>query len=126
MAKKVTKRKKYSVDVLTKKIVAFANERDWAQFHNFKDLSLSLALEAAEVMEHFQWRAEKELKQYAATHKEEIGEELADVLYWVLLTSHYLGIDPLEALDKKFKKTVAKYPLAKVKGKHMNKHGSGA
>lgn len=103
---------------ITKRIVAFRNARDWKQFHNPKDLSLSLVLEAAEVMEHFQWKNKEEIEKYVVEAKGEIGEELADVLYWVLLMSHDLDIDVLAALDKKMKKNEAKYPVEKAKGKH--------
>ena len=61
-----------------KRVVTFCDERDWAQFHNGKDEALSLVLEAAEVLEHFQWKNGDELKEYIKTHKEEIGEELSD------------------------------------------------
>ncbi len=103
---------------LTKRIVAFRNARDWKQFHNPKDLSLSLVLEATEVMEHFQWKSKEEMEKYIVEAKVEIGEELADVLYWVLLMSHDLKIDVLGALDEKMKKNEAKYPVEKAKGKH--------
>ncbi|MBU1034715.1 nucleotide pyrophosphohydrolase [Patescibacteria group bacterium] len=103
---------------LTEKIIEFRNARDWKQFHNPKDVSLSLVLEATEVMEHFQWKNPDEIKTYIETNKNEIGEELADVLYWVLLMSHDLGIDVLDALEKKIKKNEDKYPVEKAKGKH--------
>src|SRR3990167_7142394 len=106
------------VDELTKKIVAFRNARDWKQFHNPKDLSLSLVLEATEVMEHFQWKSKEEIEKYIVEARGEIGEELADVLYWVLLMSHDLKIDVLDALDKKLKKNAKKYPIKKARGKH--------
>ena len=66
---------------LTKKIVAFRDARDWKQFHNPKDVALSLMLEAAEVGEHFQWKNEKEIQAYIKQHKNNIGEELADTLW---------------------------------------------
>ncbi len=106
------------IDEITKRIVAFRNARDWKQFHNPKDLSLSLVLEATEVMEHFQWKSKEEIEKYVVEAKEEIGEELADVLYWVLLMSHDLKIDVLVALDKKMKINEKKYPVKKAKGKH--------
>jgi NTP pyrophosphatase (non-canonical NTP hydrolase) len=106
------------IDEFTKRIVAFRNARDWKQFHNPKDLAVSLVLEATEVMEHFQWKNKEEIEKYVVEAKGEIGEELADVLYWVLLMSHDLKIDVLSALDKKMKKNEAKYPVEKAKGKH--------
>lgn len=101
---------------LTQKIVEFREARDWKQFHNAKDLALSLVLEATEVLEHFQWRNGKDLEQYVQSNKAEISEELADVLYWVLLMSHDLEIDISEALEKKLKKNEEKYPISKSKG----------
>ena len=107
-----------NIEDLTKRIIAFRDARDWKQFHNSKDVALSLVLEAGEVMEHFQWKNEEEIKKYVETNKAEIGEELADVLYWVLLMSHDLKIDVLDALEKKIKKNEGKYPVEKSKGKH--------
>jgi len=103
---------------LTKRIIKFRDARDWKQFHNPKDVSLSLVLEAGEVMEHFQWKNKEEMEKYIVTNKDDIGEELADVLYWVLLMSHDLKIDVLKALEKKIKKNEEKYPIEKAKGKH--------
>lgn len=103
---------------ILKRMLEFREARDWKQFHNPKDLALSLVLESAEVLEHFQWKNGKELEEYIATHKAEIGEELADTLYWVLLLSHDLGIDVFDALEKKMDKNEAKYPVEKAKGSH--------
>jgi len=103
---------------LIKRIIAFRNARDWKQFHNPKDVALSLVLEAAEVMEHFQWKSKEEMEKYIVTNKSDIGEELADVLYWVLLMSADLNIDILNALKEKIKKNEEKYPVEKSKGRH--------
>jgi len=105
-------------DELTKKIIAFRDERNWAQFHNPKDVSLSLVLEAAEVMEHFQWKSPVEIKEYVVSHKKEIGEELADVLYWALLLAHDLKIDLVDASEKKLEKNRQKYPVEKALTQH--------
>jgi NTP pyrophosphatase (non-canonical NTP hydrolase) len=104
------------LDILTKKIIDFRNKRNWKQFHNPKDLAISLSLEAAEVLEHFQWKSKEEIEEYVINHKEHIGEELADVLYWVLLFSCDLKIDISKALEKKIKKNGRKYPVEKSKG----------
>ncbi len=106
------------VNEIVKKIINFRDARDWKQFHNPKDVSLSLVLEAGEVMEHFQWKNKEEIEEYIKTDKEHIGEELADVLYWILLMGHDLDIDVFDALDKKIKKNEEKYPVEKAKGKH--------
>ncbi|HBC71603.1 MAG TPA: nucleotide pyrophosphohydrolase [Holosporales bacterium] len=103
---------------LTAKIVEFRDARDWKQFHNPKDMALSLVLESAEVMEHFQWKSQSEMEEYVKAHKDDIGDELADVLYWVLLMSHDLGIDILDAAEKKAEKNAEKYPVDKARGKH--------
>lgn len=107
-----------NIENLTKKIIAFRNARDWKQFHNPKDVALSLVLEAGEVMEHFQWKNKEEMEKYVRENKTAIGEELADVLYWVLLMSYDLNIDVLDALEKKIKINEDKYPVEKAKGKH--------
>ncbi len=116
--KNLSKEKMKNIDDLIKRIIAFRDARDWKQFHNPKDVALSLVLEAGEVMEHFQWKNKEEMKKYVIENKNEIGEELADVLYWVLLMSHDLKIDVLDALEKKIKKNEEKYPVEKAKGKH--------
>ena len=107
-----------NINDLTKRIIDFRNARDWKQFHNPKDVSLSLVLEAGEVMEHFQWKNKEEIEQYIITDKEHIADELADVLYWVLLMSHDLNIDILDSLENKIRKNEDKYPVEKAKGRH--------
>lgn len=103
---------------LTEKLAAFRDERDWKQFHNPKDCAISLLLEAAEVLEHFQWKSKEEMEKYIMTNKTDIGEELADVLHWVLLMSHDLNIDVFDVLEKKIAKDAEKYPVEKAKGKN--------
>ena len=107
-----------NISDLTKKIISFRDTRNWKQFHNPKDVALSLVLEASEVMEHFQWKNKEEMEKYIVEHKVDIGEELADVLYWVLLMSHDLNLDVLDALEKKITKNEEKYPVEKARGKH--------
>ncbi len=87
------------IESLTEKLLNFRKDRDWEQFHNPKDMALSLTLEATEVLEHFQWKNGVVLDEYVKTHAEHLGEELADVLGWVLLLSHDLGIDINEAMQ---------------------------
>lgn len=106
------------IKTIQEKVVAFRDARDWKQFHNPKDLALSLVLEATEVLEHFQWKNPKEVEEYAKTHKGEIAEELADTLYWVLLMAHDLGIDLAAASEAKMAKNEAKYAVVKSKGNH--------
>src|SRR3989337_3634202 len=96
------------ISAIIQEIEKFRTDRDWRQFHNFKDMALSLVLEATEVLEHFQWKDLKEVEEYAKTHKNKVGEELADVLYWVLLMSHDLGLDILSALRSKINESERK------------------
>ena len=103
---------------IIEEVLQFRNERDWEQFHNPKDLAISLSLEASEVLEHFQWKSKEEIEEYIKTHKKHIGEELADVFYWVLLMSNDLDINIEEALKLKMKENEKKYPIKKSKGKH--------
>lgn len=102
---------------LTEEILKFRNERDWEQFHTPKDLALSLVLEASEVLEHFQWKNGDELKKYLQENKSKLGEELSDVLYWVLLLSHDLGIDIKSEFKKKMELNAKKYPVEMARGK---------
>ena len=106
-----------TLEALTERILAFRKARDWEQFHNPKDMALSLVLEATEVMEHFQWKSPEEMAQYTKTNKNDIAEELADVLSWVLLMSHDFDIDIMDALNKKITKNETRYPVEKSKGR---------
>ena len=106
------------LEKIVERIIKFRDARDWKQFHNPKDVALSLVLEAGEVMEHFQWKNTEEMKKHIEENRYEIADELADVLYWVLLMSHDLDINILEALDKKVAKNEKKYPVEKSKGVH--------
>ncbi len=99
---------------LIKDIRQFTKERDWEQFHDPKNLALSLVLEASEVLELFQWTKDNEIN---PKKKDEIGDELADVFYWVLKLADHYDIDILDALEQKMHQNRAKYPAEKAKGK---------
>jgi NTP pyrophosphatase (non-canonical NTP hydrolase) len=103
---------------LSKQVVSFRNKRNWKQFHNPKDLAISLSLEASELLEHFQWKNVDEMENYIKTNKKEIGKELADVLYWVLLIQNDLKIDLVKVFSEKMKENELKYPVKKSKGKY--------
>ena len=102
---------------LTREVLAFRDERDWKQFHNQKDVAISLTLEAAELLEHFQWKTPAEIKEHIRTGKAEISDELADVFYYILVLCHDMDIDLAEALRAKLVKNAAKYPVSKSKGR---------
>jgi NTP pyrophosphatase (non-canonical NTP hydrolase) len=103
---------------ITQKIIAFRDARDWKQFHNPKDCAISLSLEASEVLEHFQWKSEEEVKDFLLNHKDDLAEELADVFNFLLLMCHDLDIDIVEASEKKLVKNDLKYPVEKARGRH--------
>ena len=103
---------------LQDRIVQLRNDRDWQQFHTPKDMAISLSLEASEVLELFQWKSHEEIEQYLKTHKQDLSDELADVLAYLLLIANDLDIDLPQAFEKKMQKNGAKYPVAKAKGKH--------
>lgn len=91
----------------------FRDDRDWKQFHNPKDLALSLSLEAAELLELFQWKSSEEAVQ---KNREKMKEELADVMVYCLDMADVLGFDPDEIIREKMAKNAAKYPVDKAKG----------
>ncbi len=99
---------------LVARIKKFSDDRDWSQFHDPKNLAISLNLEATEVLELYQWTKDNQLKPERAG---KINEELADVFYWLILLSNYYSIDIVEALDKKMDQNEEKYPVEKAKGK---------
>lgn len=92
---------------LTEKINDFRDERNWRQFHNPKDLALSLSLEASELLENFQWVSAEE---GAEKNRENIKDELADVFIYGLMMADDLDIDMSEAILNKLKKNAEKYP----------------
>ena len=103
---------------ITEKMMRFREERDWKQFHNHKDVALSLVLEAAEVLEHFQWKKPGEVEDHGKACKDEIADELADVAMYLFELADNLGIDLPKAIDVKLAKNAQKYPVTKSKGKH--------
>lgn len=107
------------IQKLTRQITAFIAKRNWGQFHNPKDLAISLVLESNEVLEHFQWKSEKEIAEYLKTDKKEVAKELADTLYWVLLLSKNMNIDIVKAFEEKMKINEKKYPVEKSKSNKL-------
>ena len=101
---------------LSKLVLEFREERDWKQFHNPKDMALSLSLEAAEVLELMQWRNGADLDSHLTSNKDRLGEELADVLGWILLMANDQQIDLAEAFEKKIELNKRKYPIEKARG----------
>ena len=106
------------LEEINQALIRFRNERDWEQFHNPKDLAVSMVLEAAEFLEHFQWKSSDEIKDHLKKKGNDVSDELVDVLYWVLLIAHDMKIDLPKAFDRKMAQNENKYPVAKAKGTH--------
>ena len=93
---------------LESKIVKFAEERDWLQFNTPENLAKSIAIEAGELLECFQWNNNYD--------KNELKYEIADVMNYCILLCHQIGVDPKEIVLEKMKRSAKKYPVEKVKG----------
>ena len=100
------------MEEIIKQIIKFRDDRDWGQFHNPKDLAISLSLEASELLENFQWKDNDD----ALQNIDQIKEELADVLIYSILLSHELKIDIKQIIIDKLKKNNEKYPIEKAFG----------
>ncbi len=98
------------IDKITSEIIKFRDERDWEQFHNGKDLSLALSIEAAELNQLFLWKKPDEV------NVEKLKEELADILNYSFLLAYKYGLDVEEIILDKIAKNATKYPVEKSKG----------
>jgi NTP pyrophosphatase (non-canonical NTP hydrolase) len=94
----------------------FVAERDWDQFHSPKNLAMALGVEAAELMEHFQWLSEEQSRRLAPEKLDEVRDEMADVLVYLVRLADKLDVDLLDAAAKKIGKNALKYPADKVRG----------
>jgi len=94
----------------------FASQRDWDQFHSPKNLASALTVEAAELLEHFQWLTEAQSRELPADKRVAVGEEMADVLLYLLRLSDQLNIDLVEAARRKLALNAAKYPVDRSRG----------
>ena len=105
------------LDVLRARLAAFADERDWDQFHNPKNLAMALAGEAGELLEHFQWLTLEQAASLPPATREEVALECADVLLFLLRLADKLNIDLAAAADRKLELNALKYPVGKSRGK---------
>lgn len=105
-----------ALESLTQALRRFAQERDWEQFHSPKNLASALAVEAAELLEHFQWLTEEQSANLPADKRAAVGEEIADVLLYLLQLADKLGIDIVAAAHGKLALNAAKYPVAQARG----------
>ncbi len=105
-----------SLDALRDLLRQFAAERDWDQFHSPKNLAIALSVEAAELLEHFQWMPETESTALAGDLKARIQDEVADVLLYLIRLADKLEIDLLAAASDKIQLNAKKYPIEKARG----------
>ena len=117
-----------SIAELRETVERFVAERDWHQFHSPKNLAMALCIEAAELMEHFQWvtpdasRAVRDQPQ----EKLAVGEEMADVLCYLLAMANELNIDLSNAIREKMGKNAEKYPVEEYRGRYGQEDASTA
>src|ERR1035437_8077152 len=107
-----------TIDEITQRIRDFRDERDWAQFHNPKDMAEAICIEASELLEHFLWKRPQESLDVAAAHKEDISDEMADIAIYLFELADNLDVDLLHAMQNKLAKNAVKYPVSKAKGKN--------
>jgi NTP pyrophosphatase (non-canonical NTP hydrolase) len=106
------------MDELVRAVLAFRDARDWRQFHNPKDLAISICLEAAELLEGFQWKHPEEVAGFLAVdeNRRRVGAEMADVLILLVSMADVLGINLVEAARDKLAENARKYPVERAKG----------
>lgn len=100
-------------DKIKENVKKFRDDREWSQFHNPKDLAISLSIEAAELLECFQWKSSAEAEK---NNYQDIKYEMADVAIYLLLMCDKMGINLLDAIEEKMKLNEKKYPVEKAKG----------
>ena len=105
-----------TLERLRDRLRAFAEARDWNQFHTPKNLAIALSVEAGELLEHFQWMAESDSLTLLPEKVDEIGAEMADVLLYLLRLADTLNVDLVRAADKKIDTNARKYPVEKSRG----------
>jgi NTP pyrophosphatase (non-canonical NTP hydrolase) len=99
-----------SLDDLRERLRGFAAERDWEQFHTPKNLAMSIGIEAAEIMEHFQWLSAAQSLELDNAARQEVAHEIADVLLYLIRLADVLDIDPAAAAREKIRLNAIKYP----------------
>ncbi len=107
----------FSLDTLSKELREFARERDWEQFHTPKNLAMALIVEAAELVEQFQWLTPEQSERAEAERVERIEDELADILIYLVRLSDRMGVDLPAAVARKMDHNRRKYPADMVRGK---------
>ena len=108
---------KSEIQDMKEKFADFLKERDWEKFHNPKDLAIALSIEVNELLEHFQWKNEDEVKKVMVDKKDEIASEIADIMHFLIAFSNVTGIDLYKEFMKKLEYNNKRYPKELVKGK---------
>lgn len=104
-------------DKSLQRILAFRKERDWEQFHTFKNLAISITLEAAELLEKVQWTPDPDLDEVVSERRKEISDEIADIAIYLSYMAHDLGLDIDDCVRTKLAMNEEKYPVEKAKGR---------
>ncbi|MFN3416404.1 MAG: nucleotide pyrophosphohydrolase [Caldimonas sp.] len=99
-----------SLATLAQRLQQFAQARDWQRFHSPKNLASALAVEAGELLEHFQWLTEEQSRQLEAERKAEVAEEMADVLLYLVQLATVMEVDLLEAAQRKIERNERRFP----------------
>ena len=104
------------LESIQKNIIAFRNERDWAQFHDPKNLAEALSIEAGELLENFLWKTTEQSRNLTGAELNNVKEELADIFIFLTYLSEEYKIDLLKEVEKKITVNEEKYPVEKAKG----------
>ncbi|BAU47090.1 nucleotide pyrophosphohydrolase [Sulfurifustis variabilis] len=110
------------LDELKERLRAFARDRDWEQYHSPKNLSMALIVEAAELVEHFQWLTEAQSRALAPESRAAVEQEVADVFIYLVRLADLLGIDLMVAAERKIGLNEKKYPADRVRGSAAKYH----
>jgi len=105
-----------SISEITTRINEFRDARDWKQFHNPKDMAISVSVEAAELMEQFQWKNEAECDEQIKNNREAVADEMADVAIYLFELADLMNMDLGSEMLRKLEKNAEKYPVQKAKG----------
>ena len=105
------------IAAFSQRLREFAQARDWEQFHSPKNLAMALIVEAAELVEHFQWMKEDQSYQLNDAQREEVALEMADIFIYLVRIAERLDIDLAEATDRKIEINEQRYPVEKSKGR---------
>ncbi|WP_018140472.1 nucleotide pyrophosphohydrolase [Thioalkalivibrio sp. ALJ7] len=105
-----------TLEELASRVEMFVEERDWAQFHSPKNLSMALSGEVGELIEHFQWLTQEQSRELSGEAYESVRQEIADVQIYLLLLARKLDIDLVQAASDKLDMNARKYPVEKAHG----------